>query len=243
MDAWTPASARRLVLGVVRSDHPVGPVEHEVAVLLGHPHEVGDDLQRQLGGDLLHEVGRALLADGVEDRVGGGHHLGLEVTDHARREALVDQPPVAGVHRRVHVQHHHALLPEDLLVEVVEERGRPVGGEVLVVPVDRHAVVVAGDRPEAVGESVGVRVPLHRHLPAQVGEPGVGHRLHEIARVAQVDVGSFHVVSPIPARPAVTSGAGRPRARMTFLERVSVIIGRPDRPATRHGRWYRWRRR
>ena len=34
-----------LVFGIVGTDHPVGPVEHQMAVLLGHAHEVGDDLE------------------------------------------------------------------------------------------------------------------------------------------------------------------------------------------------------
>ena len=44
-------SATDLVLRVLAADHPVGPVEDQVAVLLGHAHQVGDDLQGQLGRD------------------------------------------------------------------------------------------------------------------------------------------------------------------------------------------------
>ena len=52
------------------------------------------------------------LAHAVEDGVGRGHHLGLEVPDHPGGEPLVDQAAVPGVHGRVHVEHHHALLVE-----------------------------------------------------------------------------------------------------------------------------------
>ena len=63
-------SASRLELGVLLADHPVGPVEHVVAVVLGDAQEVGDHLQGELGGDVGDEVGLALLDDGVDDVVG-----------------------------------------------------------------------------------------------------------------------------------------------------------------------------
>ena len=57
-----------LELGVFLADHPVGPVEHVVTVGLGYAEEIGDDLERELGGDVGDEVGLALLDDGVDDR-------------------------------------------------------------------------------------------------------------------------------------------------------------------------------
>ena len=50
-----------LVLGVGVAHHPVGPVEHAVAVLVGHAEQLGDHLQRELGRELGDEVGLPLL--------------------------------------------------------------------------------------------------------------------------------------------------------------------------------------
>ena len=63
------------VLGVVDPDHAVGPVEEQLAVLLRHPHDLGDRLQRQLSGEIGDEVAGAALDDLVDDQrrpVGGG---------------------------------------------------------------------------------------------------------------------------------------------------------------------------
>ena len=46
-----------LVLGVLVADHAVGPVEHPVAVVLGHAEQLGDHLERELGRELGDEVG------------------------------------------------------------------------------------------------------------------------------------------------------------------------------------------
>ena len=110
------------VLGVLAPDHPVGPVEHRVTVRLGHPEQVGDDDKRELGGDVGDEVGLALLDHGVDDLVGGLVDLLLELGDHARGEALVHEPPVAGVQRRVHVEHEQTQLLDCFLGHVPDER-------------------------------------------------------------------------------------------------------------------------
>ena len=47
------------VLRVVDADHPVRPVEEQLAVFLRHAHDLGDRLQRQLGGEVLDEVAAA----------------------------------------------------------------------------------------------------------------------------------------------------------------------------------------
>ena len=56
------------VLGVAGADHPVGPVEQLAPVLLGHTHDLGDGLERQLGRDVLDEVGRPRLDHVVDDQ-------------------------------------------------------------------------------------------------------------------------------------------------------------------------------
>ena len=113
----------RLVLGVLAPDHPVGPVEHPVAVLVGNAEELGDDDEGELGRDLGDEVGRALLDDRVDDVVGRGVDPVVELVDHARGEALVDQTAVPGVERRVHVEHEQLLLGEVVLGQVPEVGG------------------------------------------------------------------------------------------------------------------------
>ena len=109
------------VLGVVGPDHAVAPVEQLVAVLLRDAHEVGDHLERELGRDVDDEVALAALGHPVDDVGGALAHRRLELADHPRREALVDEPAVAGVQRRVHVEHEQPLLLEVRLVGVPHE--------------------------------------------------------------------------------------------------------------------------
>ena len=214
-----------LVLGILGADHPVGPVEDEVTVLLGDAHEIGDDLQRQFGRDLLDEVGRAGFTHPVDDGVGRGHHHLLEIPHHAGGEALADQSSVAGVHRRVHVQHHHPLLGQDLFVEVVEQGCRPIGREVLEVTIDLYRVIEAGDRPEPSPKAVGIGMPVNRGFPAELSEPFVGYAGDEVVGVAEVDVAQFHSNSlRRPPLPWIARHTARQWRWLAFLERVSVII-------------------
>ncbi len=208
-----------------------------MAVLLRNAHQVGDDLERQLGGDLLHEVGRAGLADRIDDRIGRGDHLLLEIPDHPRSEPLVHQTPIAGVHRRVHVQHHHPLLGYRFLVHVHKQGRRPVGGEMLVVTVDTDTVVVPGHRPEPFVEPIGVGMPVDRRLVPEVREPLVGDTLHEVGGIAQVDVRHVHGFSPVfgvRCRRETARRAGS--VTLSFLEHVSVIIGQQRSPHDTAGR-------
>ena len=54
------ASLVGAVLGIVGADHAVRPLEDLVAVLLRHADQLGDHMQRQLGGHLRDEVDLAL---------------------------------------------------------------------------------------------------------------------------------------------------------------------------------------
>ena len=83
----------------------------------GHAHELGDGLQRELGRDVDDEVALAALDHVVDDEAGLGAQALFEQSDHARREALVDEEPVPRVSRRIHVQHHlahHVALGRDV---------------------------------------------------------------------------------------------------------------------------------
>ena len=54
--AWNTSSSVTDVLRVLGADHAVAPLEDLVAVLAGHADELGDHLERQLGGDVDDEV-------------------------------------------------------------------------------------------------------------------------------------------------------------------------------------------
>ncbi len=128
-----------------------------------------------------------LLDHLVDDGVGGAVDALLEVAHHAGGEPLVDQAPVAGVQRGVHVEHHQALLG-DLVRTELEGHG-PLGGraEALVVPVDGDAVLVPGDGP--VAGTAGLVLPVDGVVAAQVGQPGVGDAVHVGPRIREVDRG------------------------------------------------------
>ena len=176
-----------LVLGVLVAHHAVGPVEHAVPVGLGHAEELGDDLEGKFRRDVRHEVGAPRLNDPVDDGVRRAVDARLEIAHHARGEPLVDQPPVARVERRVHVQHHQALLGDLLLAELEGHHALGARTETLVVAVHRDAVSVTGHGPET--GPAGLVLPVHRIVASQVGQPGMGHARDEGPGVGQVDGG------------------------------------------------------
>ncbi len=91
--------------------------------------------------------------------------------------------PVAGVERRIHVEHEQSLLLDLFLGHVPDERRLLGRREVLGVAVHRHAVVVLGHGPEA--GTVGLLVPVDRVLLTESREPLVGNLRHEVGRVAE----------------------------------------------------------
>ena len=212
---------RDLVLGVLGADHAVGPVEDHAAVLLGHAEELGDDEERELGGHLLDEVGRAPLADRVDDPVGVPDDLLFQVAHHLGGEALVDQPAVARVHGRVHVDHHELLLRQLVVVHLVEQRAPPRRGVVLPVAVDVDTVVVAGDGPEAAAGRHLLGVPVDGRLPAQLGEPVVGTPATKL-RPSMRSISSRLKDPPFAWSDRPPSRRSVPGLSRSFLERVSV---------------------
>ena len=100
------------VLGVLAPDHPVAPLEELVPVGLRDAEHLGDHLERELGGDVDHEVGLALLDHLVEDAVGLLADAVFERADLAGRETAVDELAVARVLGRVHREHEVAALLE-----------------------------------------------------------------------------------------------------------------------------------
>ena len=91
-----------------------------------------------------------------------------------RREAHVDQAPVLGVPRRIHVEHDLALRDQLLLGERRDQRAAALGRERLLIERDPPHVGVAGDRPEAAAVHA-VGMPGDRRLRAQAAERLVRH--------------------------------------------------------------------
>ena len=104
---------RRVEHGVVGLDvavaghHGVGPPVQLVALLGVEAHHLADDDERHVDGEVLDEVELAPLGDLVDDLVGELADVVGELADHAGREALVDQPALAGVLGVVHGDDRH----------------------------------------------------------------------------------------------------------------------------------------
>ena len=181
------------VLGVFAPDHPVAPLEQLVPVFLGNAEHLGDHLEGELGGDVDHEVGGALLDHLVEDPVGLLADAVLEGADLPGGEAAVDQLAVARVLGRVHREHEVAPLLEvvrDRLLEHHDPAALLVGGVRRAVAAYGDHVGVLGDDPEA--GAVGLRMLVYRRLVPEEREPLVRDALGEAVAVEQVDVGELH---------------------------------------------------
>src|SRR5215472_6980362 len=87
------------VLGVLAPDHPVAPPEHLMPIFHGYPEQLGDHLERQLRGDIDHEVALAPLDRAVEDRYGDFADVRAERANHARGKSLIDQRAIASMVR------------------------------------------------------------------------------------------------------------------------------------------------
>ena len=140
---------RRLELRVVEADEPVRPVEELVPVVLRNAEEVGDDVERKLGGDRGHEVGAPLGGDPIDDLRGSRADARLEAGDHPRREAGARELAELVVLRRIHVQHHQLDRRQVLLRVVLDVGAAAVRRERVRVLRDGEDVVVLGDAPEA----------------------------------------------------------------------------------------------
>ena len=241
-----------LVLGILVPDHAVGPVEHAVAVLLGHAEQLGDDLERELGRDLGDEVGLALLDHLVDDGVGGAVDALLEIAHHAGSEPLVDEAPVAGVQRRVHVEHHQALLGDLVRVHLEGHGALGGGAEALVVPVHGDTVLVAGDDPEP--RAAGLVLPVDGVVAAQMRQPGVGDTGHVGPGVREVDGGdvrqrcswidsSSDVSDKVSDTPDGKSGSARSQRNVLVSGTPALPVAWPEPWPASSDRWRTPRRR
>ena len=74
-------------VGIVGTDHRVGPVEDLRAVLERDADHLGDRLERQFGRQFGDELRRSALAHPVDDHLRAVVEVVLEQVDHARGEA------------------------------------------------------------------------------------------------------------------------------------------------------------
>ncbi len=155
-------------------------------VLTGDAHHLGDDLKRELGGDVDHEVALAPPDDVVDDVDRDLADPFVEPLDHPGGEALVDQEADLGVPGRVHHQHHHPLLLE-LVVRGLEERDTPLAREHPGVAADLLEVVVAHHAPKP--RAVRFRMEVEGCVAAQRVEHVVRNPGHERVEIREVDTG------------------------------------------------------
>ena len=178
------------VVGVLVADDPVGPVEQQPAVLLGHAEDVGQGQQRHIGGDVLGEVALpARTGEGpVADGPGVAADAVLEPGHRPGRERPAEQAAQPGVLGRVHVEHHPADVAQRLRRGRVPDLGRAErGGEQLRPAQHRLHLGVPEHQPEpgAFGpaEYGDLRHPGDRGRPAQPGQRLERHPGHVGGRV------------------------------------------------------------
>ena len=141
-----------LHLGIVVADQGVRPVEHLLAVFLRDAHQLTDQDQRKLAGQLGHELAASLARHVVDDAARVGTDARLELRDHARREAALDESAVLHVAGRVHVDQHRLEPGQVARAGVEQERGAHGRGEHVRVARDVDHVLVLRQHPVAAVE-------------------------------------------------------------------------------------------
>ena len=151
-------------VGVAEPENHVGPVEYPLVVVLGNPHHVADDLQRQRPGELADQIGLPIGVVGDQcchqpmgpfphRRLDAGHHLWRERSADDRAQSLM---------ARI-VEHDHGA-------EVLGDLGRLV--------TDGDATSRAENIRMAAGEEHVVKLG-QRPVPLASGEPLVLDRRPE----------------------------------------------------------------
>ena len=185
-----------LVFRVVVAHHLVGPLEQLVPIVLRYTDQIRDRLERQLAGDLLHEVARAFAHSGVDDAPCTTIQLVAHAVDRARREQLRNQLAEFGVLRRILVEQKMAEHLDGLARHVVGEtrdRGVLPAREHIAALADLFDVSVTRDHPvPLVLESADRRrllTPPHGCVATQFGELLERDPLPEDSRVGDVESG------------------------------------------------------
>ena len=96
-------------------------------MLVGGAEQRAEHSHREFFGDVVDEVERVVLQGPLDDLGGEGADRLFVALDGAAREALVDQAPVAGVLRWVHL--HHGLACRVLFRVHLLEPDAWLGGE------------------------------------------------------------------------------------------------------------------
>ena len=199
-------------LGVEVAEQRVALLHQPVAVVVGHAEHAAEHLHRQPLGHTVH------IVEPVAQLTGLQHHGASQVADAvlvavhlAAAEGLADQAAVAGVLRRVVLQHVAAeveVLALDLL-----QRHALSAAEQLHMLADIQQVLVAGDRPEALA-AVVLLPPADRVLVAQPLERGVREAVQVAVRVDDVQVVGAEVHVQVGRGAHVRRPPGSCRRRM-----------------------------
>ena len=178
------------VLGVGVAEQAVADLDDLAPLLLRHAEDLREHLHRDLGGDLVHEVELALGQRAVEHLLDDLAHLLLPDADRLGREASVDECAQLVVSGRVHVDHRLARL-DVLGLEVLERGAADLRGEDRRRCGARRGCPRSGSPPRS-RATVGLGVPVHRILAAQLRERLVGDGLDEVVVVGEVDEVAGH---------------------------------------------------
>ena len=165
------------VVGVGVVYDPVGPLEKVAGVLVGHPEDAADHQDRKPPGHGAHELHlpSGPVAPGpvqrlVEDPRHDPPGVAGPAVDAAAGEVARHHATQAGVLGQVGLQHGApGLASLGVALQLLQLGPADLGGERLVVAMDRNEVLPARDRPEpCVAARLGM--PGHRRLPPQACE-------------------------------------------------------------------------
>jgi hypothetical protein len=145
----------------------IGPRPQLQAVRLGHPQHGEDDVHRQQGGEVGHQVSATAFGKRLEQVLGERSDVRRQLREVSPSEPLADEPAELLLAGWVEEQDHRPVDEGFCVVDAhqLEDRA-PRGAEGPVVPTRRVDVRVAGQRVE-----VQLIVAVHRRV---VPQPSVG---------------------------------------------------------------------
>ena len=151
------AGLRYVADAVLTVHDQVGEASYLVAVGHRHAHHLGDDVHRELAGEVVDPVGLAALGVGgegaLEVALGQRLHLRRQLADPARREGRGDQLADPRLLGAVEAEEAHHPVRFGVPRGRVERDAHPVG-EHRVVAQHVEDVLVTRDHPDVVGGRV-----------------------------------------------------------------------------------------
>ena len=109
-------------VGVLASAVSLGHRMDQRPVVGRQPHQLAEDLARQMGAHIVDELKlRALFVGAVEDRGDDLAHSTLEFSDDAGLELCSERFAIRGMPRRVHRQQHVAHVLESDRIQVFDD--------------------------------------------------------------------------------------------------------------------------